>query len=55
MLDAFIIEKIRRERRSEERDVRVPLQPPTPLPPERPEEKPPPRRDDGGADIDFRL
>ena len=55
MLDAFIIEKIRRERRSEEQDVRVPLRPPTPLPPERREEDVPPRRDDGGADIDFRL
>lgn len=57
MLDAFIINRIRRDRERARKDERVPLRPERPLPP-RPEDRRMPRdeREERGiVEIDFHL
>ncbi len=58
MLDAFIIEKIRREQDHERERQRLPLLPGGPMPPERPLEQRPEdkeERDGGAVIVDFTI
>ena len=55
LLDAFIIERIRRDRERARRDERLPLRHDRPMPTEREREKPAEERDRGGFEIDFHL
>lgn len=56
MLDAFIIDRIRRDRERARREERVPLRPERPMPPPPERERPrDDRPDTGSVEIDFHL
>ncbi|MCO4743620.1 MAG: hypothetical protein KC912_02450 [Proteobacteria bacterium] len=55
MLDAFIIERIRRDRERARRDERQPLRHDRPMPTGPDRDERPEDRERGGADIDFHL
>lgn len=61
MLDAYIIDRIRREREQQRKDTGIPLrierEPPRPAPPAPPDRSPPNNDDDHdvGVVIDYRL